>query len=452
MKPPDFPCERIPDDEPSVRLLGLYPQPREGFWMQRLKTPGGRLTGQQWRALGAIARVYTPSAPLHLTTRQDIELHDVPGEKVPELQQRLADAGLTTVGACGDTLRNVTVCPCSGALDASADLMPAAGVIRSRLERMDGIYELPRKFKIALSCGGDCGQPYINDLGLIATERDGQFGFCAIVAGSLGAKPAPGITFRAFLTPDEAVDLAEAAVRMFARTGDRTNRRRARLRHVRERVGDGPFLAELTETFERVRMERSPTEVPVRRAETGLTEQVRLHFPGGDISPDAADGLGRLTETGRAVAHLACHHSVMVFAPSRAELDEMLAGSAALPSPADDEATVVACPGSTWCRRALVDTRNVAKSIRAAVAGIPAGARTVCISGCPNGCAHTAVADVGLSGRQVRTNGSRTEAFDLYAGGAMGRTPRLAQRIAEALPANDVPQAVAKLLDPRREA
>ncbi|MGC9455679.1 MAG: hypothetical protein ACP5HU_12580, partial [Phycisphaerae bacterium] len=165
----------------------------------------------------------------------------------------------------------------------------------------------------------------------------------------------------------------------------------------------------------------------------------------------AADDLARLGESGRAAANIACHHSVMVFSRSQDELDGVLGASTALPSPADGEAVVVACPGSTWCRRALVNTRSVADSIRTAVAGIPAGGRTVCVSGCPNGCAHTAVADVGLTGRVASINGSKMEAFDLYAGGGMGRTPRLAQRIAQSLPAEEAPQAVGRLLDPRRE-
>lgn len=451
MKLPDFPCENVPEDDASARLLGLYPQRQDGLWMQRLKILGGRLTAKQWRALADIARKFTPDTPLHLSTRQDIELHDVPTEKVPAVQRALASAGLSTIGACGDTLRNVTVCPCSGVRDGSADLLPLAQAIRRRLEAMDGVYDLPRKFKIDLSCGPDCGRAYINDLGLVAAEHEGGWSLAAVVAGSLGAQPGTGITFRALMVPSEAVLLAEAAVELFAREGDRANRRRARLRHVRERMGDGPFLEALTQQFEHVRRQCPPEDVFINRCETGLNGQVRLHFANGDVSPAAADELARLAESEQSAVNIAAHHSVMVFGPSQDELEELLGAYTALP-PAGTDATVVACPGSTWCRRALLNTRTVADKVRVAIAGIQADGTTVCISGCPNGCAHTAVADIGLGGRRAKINGSSIEAFDLYAGGGMGRTPRLAPRVARAIAVEDVPRAIAKLLDDRREA
>ncbi len=419
--------------------------------MQRLKVLGGRLSADQWRALADIAETYTPDTPLHLTTRQDIEFHDVPAAKVPAVQRALAEAGLSTLGACGDTLRNITVCPCSGVRDGSPDLLPLGRAIRRRLEAMGGIHELPMKFKIALSCGASCGRPYINDLGLYAAERDGQTGLAAVVAGSLGARPATGITFRAWLAPEDAVHLAEAAVRMFARRGDRTNRRKARLRHVRERMIEGPFLAELTETFEQVRRDAPQPEIYVPTTETGLREEVRLHFPNGDVSPASAEALAQLADEA-AVVSIACDHSVVVYGLSREELVRQVHSHHALHGAQGGRATVVACPGSRWCRRALVDTRTAAEDVRAAIAGIPAEGTTVCISGCPNGCAHTAVADVGLSGRRAGGGPERVEAFDLYAGGGMGREPRLAQRIAQAVSAGEVADKVATLLDDRPDS
>ncbi|MHC4985704.1 MAG: hypothetical protein ACYTFO_06055, partial [Planctomycetota bacterium] len=242
MSIPIFPCAALPDDPHAARLLGLYPQRQDDLWMQRLKVPGGRLTAEQWRTLADLTAQQTPTTPMHLTTRQDLEFHNLTDEQVPVVQQRLADADITSVGACGDTLRNVTVCPCAGAQSGTIDLMPLAAQIRQALEATDGIYDLPRKFKIALSCGPDCGQPWINDLGFIARHDDNGWGFTAIGAGSLGAKPGTGLRLFDRLEADDVLPLVQAAVAIFAEHGDRENRRQARLRHVRERLGDQAFL------------------------------------------------------------------------------------------------------------------------------------------------------------------------------------------------------------------
>ena len=97
-----FPCRQVPDDPHAARLLGLYSQRQEGQWMQRLKVLGGHLTSQQWRGLADIVRQFTPDCPLHLTTRQGIELHTLTDDRIPGVQHRIAEMGLTCLGACGE--------------------------------------------------------------------------------------------------------------------------------------------------------------------------------------------------------------------------------------------------------------------------------------------------------------------------------------------------------------
>ena len=110
----EFPSRQCPEEPDRQRLLGIYGQRQEGLLMQRVKVHGGRIMAPQLRTLALLAEQYTPSYPLHLTTRQDVELHGVRPPDVPDIQRGIADVGLTTVGACGDTLRNVTVCPGNG--------------------------------------------------------------------------------------------------------------------------------------------------------------------------------------------------------------------------------------------------------------------------------------------------------------------------------------------------
>jgi len=175
------------------RLLGVYPQKQDGFFMQRIRIPAGRISWPQWRRIAELAIKHTPGVPLHLTTRQDIELHDVTRELIPAVHEGLAEAALTIFGAGGDSVRNVTVCAGCDLCRDALDLLPLARFVQSYLEQQPVIFNLGRKFKISFSgCKQACARPWISDLGFIA-QANGLF--TVIGAGSLGPKPAPGIRF-----------------------------------------------------------------------------------------------------------------------------------------------------------------------------------------------------------------------------------------------------------------
>jgi len=444
MERPPFPCDAIPADPARARLLGLYLQRQEGLWMQRTKLLGGRVNADQWRALADAARRVTPGVPLHLTTRQDVELHDIPPDAVPQLQRALADAGLSTLGACGDTPRNITLCPGSGTRPDTPDLAPLARDAQAVLEQTAGIWALPRKFKISFSaCPDACAQPWINDLGFVALRRGEQWGFRVMAGGSLGSVPRTAMLFDDWLPADDALPLISAAVRFFAAHSDRTNRRRARLRHVREKMGDQPFADALRRSLDEARRERSWTGAFIPPSPAGLEARLFLTFPNGDVAPDQADALALLADAGLAV-RIANQHRVVVFGPDEATVREAVVRQPALAPAAKPQPAIVACPGTRWCKTALADTNRLADRLRERFADALDPATTVCISGCPNGCAHSAVADLGLIGGLATRDGQRTEVYNLFAGGQMGRTPQLAATIARRLDAGQVLAAVAQ--------
>ena len=405
--------------------------------MQRLRVPGGRLSGRQWQVLADLARDFTPQTPLHLTTRQDLEFHDLTDEQVPAVQRALAEAGLSTVGACGDTFRNVTICPCSGLLPGTVDLLPLAGAICRQLEALPGIRELPRKFKINLSCGPQCGQPWINDLGLVATRKDARWGFAVMTAGSLGAKPGTGILLFEWISPEEVLPLVVGAVRVFAAHGDRSNRRQARLRHVRERIGDADFVAMMRQAFDEALVEKDWPSVDLPENTDGLSGQITLRFANGDVSPEAADALSRLESRDDVAVRIDSHQRIVVFGPSVPGLENLLADLPALQDATRPQPSIVACPGNRWCKLALTDTNALADAIRTEAPDLPAD-WTICISGCPNGCAQSGVADAGLSGVVVTRDGQKEDAYNLLTGGGMGRTAELAKPVAQKLSVADV--------------
>ncbi len=414
--------------------------------MQRIRVPAGILSGEQWRGLAELVRAHTPKTPLHLTTRQEIELHDVTPQQVPKVQKGIADLGLTSIGACGDTFRNITVCPCAGARKDSVKLLPAVKEITKLLRAIDGIYDLPRKFKIALACSHGCGQPWINDLGFVASKKDGRWGFFVAGAGSLGARPATGITLFEWLAPGDVLPLVSAAVHMFEEHGDRENRRRARFRHVRQRMGDEKFTAMLMNYFKKAKDGGGWGELPVPEARVDLPHRLVLNFANGDVSADATESLGELAERDDVCVRIANQHRVVLFGKSKQQLAGLAADGEDM-SVDDRRPAVVACPGKDYCKIAIAHTRDAADRIRQALVGVDRPDMTVCISGCPNGCAHSRVADVGLTGRMVKRDGQKHEAFDVYTGGEMGRTPKLAELYSCGAAVEDLPKMIRTIVD-----
>jgi sulfite reductase beta subunit-like hemoprotein len=396
----------------------------------RVKILGGNLSADQWRALAAIAAEFTPGVPLHLTTRQDIEFHNVRAEQVPLVQERLLQSGLTGKPKCGDTVRNITVCPCSGVRSAAPDLGPLAWLVRRMLEEAEGPLALPRKFKVSLSaCPEACGQPWINDVGLVAVRRGEEWAFRVIVAGSLGGRPLLGMVLYEQLPPGDVLPLTLAVLRVFAAHGDRKNRAAARLRHVRQKMGDEPFAALLRQAFEKAKAERPWPTVALPEARLPLDVRRTLTFPDGNLSPAAAQALATLAERPDLAVRIDNHHRVILAAQDEAVLCEALTGLSALEEAARPQPSIVACPGRRWCKNGLTDTAAMAERIRRELADrLPPGT-VVGISGCPNNCAHSAVAPVGLIGG--RSSGQ--DAYTLHAGGGLGRTDKLARRIASRL-------------------
>ena len=249
---PAFPCQDFPDEPRNARLLGIYPQrPPGGRFMQRVRIPGGILSAGQWRALAAITRRFTPATPLHLTTRQDIELHDLSEEHVPHVQQSLAEAGLTSLGSGGDSLRNVVVCPCAaGGTNEAPNLLPLEQAITRALAACEGIFALPRKFKVSLGCEGGCGRPFIHDLAFVAVKRGGQWGVKVIGAGSLGPKPGSKASLET--TPPSwtwdgassgsPVGLAESPCAVASRSRDNSIRGSKASNSTRKAMADSPCV------------------------------------------------------------------------------------------------------------------------------------------------------------------------------------------------------------------
>src|SRR4051812_23339782 len=215
--------------------------------MQRIKIPFGRLTAAQLDRLADLAEEYSDRI-LHVTTRQDIQLHFVHIEDTPDLMRRLAAVGITTREACGNTVRNVTACPFAGVCQTEAfDVAPYAHAMTFFLLGHDDTQNFGRKFKVAFSGCKDnpCGLTNFHDIGAIARTRvvGGQTkrGFELYVGGGLGAVPQNALLFDEFLAEEELLPISQAMSRVFARLGEKQNRAKARVKFLVKKLGIEEF-------------------------------------------------------------------------------------------------------------------------------------------------------------------------------------------------------------------
>jgi sulfite reductase beta subunit-like hemoprotein len=421
---------------PTSRLLGVYPQKQPGLFMQRIKILGGRISWPQWRQVAHLAERYSAGFTLHITTRQDIELHNIIEKNLAVVQQGLAGVGLTTVGACGDTARNITVCTACDFCPDGLDVLPIAHLVRNHLEQHPAIFSLPRKFKISFSgCQKSCAKPYVNDLAFVA-QPDGLF--TVIGAGSLGPRPSLGIRLYKDLSSSDILPLCVASVEFFTQYGDRDNRHRARLRHVREKFGDQTFKTMLDERLNHVRTRQQWPQPSPAQGRQNANLLHRLQLPGGNITCRQAVDIADAAEPEGAALRINLEHGIELYGGQSFHLPHGLSALA-------DGPTVVACPGSAACSKGLCDCRLVAERIRKVLLDCNLTDVRINISGCPNNCARSAVADIGLVGILRKENGQSAQHYRLLVGGGNGISDKLAQEIS-VLHTENVPDAIRTLL------
>jgi sulfite reductase beta subunit-like hemoprotein len=243
--------EIAPDDWRRFRLVrGTYGQRQDNVQMLRIKIPQGILTSSQMRALAGVATRYSRGF-CHVTTRQNIQFHFVQLSVVETVMRELADEGLTTREACGNSVRNITGCPYAGTSDSEIfDVTPYAEVLTRYFLRHPLSGVLPRKFKIAFEgCTQDHALASIHDIGWRARIENGRRGFRVTVAGGTSILPVSGYVLYDFLPVEEMLNVAEAVVRVFHRFGDYEHRSRNRLKFTIRALGWDGFRARYEEAL-----------------------------------------------------------------------------------------------------------------------------------------------------------------------------------------------------------
>jgi sulfite reductase (ferredoxin) len=486
------------DDFRPFRLQhGIYGQRQDDAQMIRVKIPHGTVTADQWDVLGDIAEEFTPRKIGHVTTRQDIQYHFVQLEQVPDVMRRLAEAGLTTREACGNTVRNVTADHMSGlCADTVFDVTPYAEATARFFLRHPVCQKLPRKFKIAFSaCEHDHGLVPIHDLGATAVERDGERGFRVAVGGGLGAAPHIAQVLNDFVPVNELLRWTEATLRVFDRLGERRNRNKARIKFLVKKVGIEEFRRLVDEELKTIPpaengnyrdpdwslLEEAPAHASAAaRGRNGHAPQpgfeawkrtnaipqaqsgfymVYVLLPIGDLTSQQFHQLAALARTySNGKLRTAVNQNMVLRWVHEEDLPALHAELIDAGLAEDGALTltdVMTCPGADTCSLGVTSSKGLGRAIREKLLEANGHLKQdplveqirIKISGCPNSCGHHHIADIGFYGNAVRSGDRMVPAFSmLIAGRGDGPDARIAQHVMK-IAAKRVPDAVVALIE-----
>jgi ferredoxin-nitrite reductase len=462
----------------KLRLAGVYDDRQPGFFMLRTRIPGGRLDAAQAEAVAEVATRHSrrpsgaqgPEQFVEVTTRQDLQLHWIRFSDLPAIWERYRTVGLTTLQACGDTLRNVTSCPLAGLNPGELlDVRPLVdAVTRLALAEPELASTLPRKFKVAITaCDRDCVLARLHDLAFTPAVRLGRLGFHVYAGGGLSDYPRLASHLDLFVEPGQLPEVVRAALLLYRERGDFEHKAVNRFRRLVAELGPERTAAEI--------QARLPFRLPAAGEDRYrwqaddhlgvLPEQregrvaVGLNVPLGRLAAVELAELARLARRyGDGELRLTQRQNVLLTGVREEELGELLAEpllSRLRPQPDTWEQAVVACTSAPFCKFGILDAKRwggelieyLRRELTPAQAEALRGVR-IHLSGCKASCAQTHAGHIGLRGTVAKDELGQYEGFDLALGGDPSRG-RLARWLAAELPAQ---QAFARVADVLRAA
>ncbi len=456
-----------------AKWYGIYHSRQAGNHMARVVVPGGRITSVQARALARLADRYSPGR-ISFTTRQAVQFHCLQLTDLPAFLRDVHAAEMTTFHGCGDVTRNVAACPrASNCPHRLIDVLPYAQATAARLSGCRDLDNLPRKFKISFSgCSGECGQPYINCVGVVAAARrmpDGSrlTGFRVFIGGGMGWRPFLAKELYSFVPVDRIVEVCRAVGLLFRDHGDRYRRMYSRLKFVVDRMGIERCREVVnqnldSEAVSRAGIEAQPVEyepryVPARplcsvdpRDTEGLAIQ-QIKIPKGELSSTHLLRIAELSEL-FADKHLynTNRQNVELHGIKPERLPQLRSEIQSLGLEIDDFfglTDIVSCVGTTYCPLAVSSTHSMFDQLNHLVRQpkyeVIREKAIINITGCPNSCSPYRIADIGLRGLRIREQVGSVEGYQITVGGDVGR---FGEVVAE-LKRDDCVRAVEALLD-----
>jgi sulfite reductase (ferredoxin) len=438
------------------------------YFMVRIRMPNGVLLSHQLRTIAEIAEKRARGIA-DLTVRQNVQLHWVRIEDLPEIFENLWRCGITSMGSCGDVTRNITGCPLAGVdADEIVDASPLVAAADRMLNGNPEFYNLPRKYKISITgCRVWCSYPEINDIGITALRHPstGEVGFSVRVGGGLSTEPHLAVRLNAFVRWNQVLPVVKGISEIF-RESDvlRQYREKARLKYLF--LAHGWTAERFQEELERRLGFSLAPAVPEDPPDDVYRDHVGIH-------PQKQDGYryaglsvlrGRMAPGEmRAVAELADRYGTgelrttnmqnLLILNVRRERADALAkeiGAAGLRLDASPFwRGTIACTGTEFCKLALTETKGFAhwlvEDLEARLPGFDQHVK-IHITGCPNSCGQHWIADLGIEGKKIKVEGQMVDAYYFCVGGAVGKHQAKARPIGYRAPATEVPAAIERLL------
>ena len=459
------------DDLLAFKYHGLFHvAPAQDSYMCRMRLPGGLLTAHQFRGVAAVADD-CGGGYVDVTTRANLQIREIPAGKGPDVLLGLQDLGIVARGAGADNIRNVTGGPLAGIDPAELiDTRPLTRAMHYHIIQNREMYGLPRKFNIAFDGGG----------AISALEDTNDVGFTAVAVGPDKPVP-PGVYFRlqlggisghqdfakdagVILTPDQCVPVAAAVVKVFIDHGDRTDRKKARLKYLLDKWGHARTLAEveklLPAPLPRLPLaDCDPRPAVAKHGHLGVHPQkqaglnyVGVLLPVGRVRSDQARGLAGLADQyGSGTVRLTVWQNLILSDIPDAAVDPVKAGIERLGLHWDAShvrGALVACTGRAGCKFAAADTKRHALEIAdylepRLTLDHPLN---IHVTGCPNSCAQHYLGDIGLLGAGVEVGDDVVEGYHVYVGGGYGDTRGIGREVRRGVPAADTPAVIETML------
>jgi sulfite reductase beta subunit-like hemoprotein/uncharacterized protein (UPF0332 family) len=448
---------KVDDDSfRSLRLArGVYGQRQQGVQMVRIKLPLGIITPQQLRRIAEVSDTYS-NGNLHLTTRQDIQIHYVSLDDTPQLWAELEEDEITLREACGNTVRNITASPYAGIdKDEPFDITPYGWSLFEFFLRNPVGGEMGRKFKISLSASDkDLSRGYMHDLGVIPKINNDQRGFKLLLGGGLGAQPHQAIVLKEFLVESELIGYAEAIVRVFDKYGERNKRNKARFKFLIQQEGAESIIDKIEDEFSVVKNEFSLIDEPVytnrvadhsvegvvdfkaydKWKKTNVIPQKQVGFVAvtvkirnGNISSDESRILADIiSDYSSDSARITIEQNILIrFVPEQylGNLYNRLNELGYADFGANSITDITACPGTDTCNLGITGTYVAAQEIEQFLYSnyeelVLKGGVNIKMSGCMNSCGQHSVSDIGFHGSTIKKDGAVFPALQVLLGGS----------------------------------
>ena len=480
------------DDERfrSLRLArGIYGQRQEGVQMIRIKLPYGKVTSEQLKRITEVSDKYS-TGRLHITTRQDIQIHYVSLDRTPELWSELAKDDITLREACGNTVRNITGSELAGVdVNEPFDVSPYAHGMFQYLLRNPICQEMGRKFKISFSSSDeDTALSYLHDLGFIPKIKDGQKGFKVVFGGGLGSQPAHAELLSEFIPVNQIVPNAEGIIRIFDRYGERAKRMKARMKFLIKEIGKDVFL-DLVEkekkaiAFETYEIDTTAFDGPITapllevpqvtiddatayeawKASNVIAQKQAGYFAIGikvllgDFYTDKARLLADLIKNyGANELRFSLRQNIVIrnikeenlpfFYQELAKLDMVALGYNTI-------GDITACPGTDTCNLGIASSTGIADELEKVIkAEYPKYSNNqeieIKISGCMNACGQHNMSAIGFQGMSINSGKLVAPALQvLLGGGRLGNGEgRFADKVIK-IPSRRGPDALRLILN-----